>query len=180
MLEAAAVAAVPKILPAQVAPAAQTADEAAGRDIADQAAVLNDRTTTSAKREEAARRLVSRSSPEADSVLLATLKDHTNREGQTAVARALASDPTPQPTFVPILTELLGSGAVLTDAVAQALVTYKGNEEVRATLVNYATKPTTPLESRAGILLAMGKMVDKQAAGSLINLINTDDNARIR
>jgi HEAT repeat protein len=190
MVTAATMSAMPKWLPAQVAQpsgqagavqgAAEARDEAAGRDIAEQAAILGDRAATAAKREEAARRLVSRSSPEADNVLLRALTDFNNRDGQIAVARALASDPTPQPMFVEPLLKQLGSGPVLTEAVAQALVTFKGNEEVRTTLVNYATNPTAPLEARAGVLAAMGKLVDKQAAGSLINFINSDENVRIR
>jgi HEAT repeat protein len=184
MLAAAALAAMPKILPAQVAtppaPAVEGREEAAIRDIKEQEAILTDRASTAAKREEAARRLVSRSSPEADDVLLRVLREIVNRDSQIAVARALASDPTPQGMFIQPLTNLLGSGAVLTEAVAQALVTFKGNDEVRQTLVNFATNPINSLDARAGILSAMGKLVDKQAAGSLINIINTDDNARIR
>src|SRR5215208_3379225 len=124
MLSAAALSALPALLPAQVAPAAPTAvtetrEDAASRDIADTAAILGDRSATAAKREEAARRLVSRSSPEADSVLLKAIEDFNNRDAQIAVARALASDPTPQQMFVEPLLKQLGSGVMLTEAVAQ-------------------------------------------------------------
>ncbi|HEV8290330.1 MAG TPA: HEAT repeat domain-containing protein [Tepidisphaeraceae bacterium] len=180
MLAAAALAAMPKILSAQVTPAVEARDDAASRDVKEQEAILTDPAAAPAKREEAARRLVSRSSPEADSVLMRVLTEIGNRDSQIAVARALASDPTPQAMFIKPLAERLGSGAILTEAVAQALVTFKGNDDVRQTLVNYATNPINSLEARAGILSAMGKLVDKQAAGSLINIINTDENVRIR
>jgi len=187
MISAAALAALPGLSPAQVTPtptatpavASESREDAAARDIREQEAVLSDPAATAAKREEAARRLVSRSSKEADDVLLKVLTAG-NREAQIAVARALASDQTPEPAFINPLSTLLGSGAVLTEAVAQALVTFKGNDDVRQMLVNFATNPTLSLDARAGIISAMGKLVDKQAAGSLINVINGDDNARIR
>jgi HEAT repeat protein len=186
MLAAAALAAMPKIVSAQATPtadakAAEAREDAASRDIKEQEAILTDPAATSAKREEAARRLVSRSSPEADNVLIRVLSpEFGNRDSKIAVARALASDPTPQPMFIDPLLKQLGSGAVLTEAVAQALVTFKGDNEVRRTLVNYATTPINSLEARSGILSALGKLVDKQTAGSLIAIINTDENVRIR
>jgi HEAT repeat protein len=184
VLAAAAVAAMPKLLPAQETPpaagVAETREEAAIRDIRQQEAILTDRGATPAAREEAARRLVSRSSPEADNVLMRVLTELGNRDEQLAVARALASDPTPEPAFITPLSNLLGSGATLTEAVAQALATYKGNDNVRELLVNFATNPTNLLDMRAGVIGAMGKLVDKQAAGALINVLKTDDNGRIR
>src|SRR5207244_4693735 len=116
----------------------------------------------------------------ADDGLLKGLQDLVNREGQIAVARALASDPTPQPMFIRPLSELLGSGAVLTEAVAQALVTFKGNDGIRDLLVGFATKPINAMDMRLGTLSAMGKLVDKQTAGALIGIINSDENVRIR
>jgi len=180
IIAAAAVSAMPRMLPAQTAQPTESREEAASRDIKEQEAILTDRASTPIQREEAARRLVSRSSKEADDVLLRVLKEFGNRDGQIAVARALASDPTPEPAFIAPLSEQLGSGAVLTEAVAQALVTFKGNDAVRQTLVNYATNPTYLLDARVGIISAMGKLVDKAAAGSLIEIVNSDDNARIR
>jgi HEAT repeat protein len=159
---------------------AETAAETAARDMRQQQATLADPTATSAQREEAARRLVSRANREANDALLRGLRDYNNREAQVAVARGLASDPTPEAMFIEPLSDLLGSGATLTEAAAQALVTFKGNDFVRDRLTNFANTPTNTQDARMGVILAMGKLVDQKAAAALINLLNTDTNPRIR
>src|SRR5438552_19208114 len=117
MLAAAAMAGLPKVLPALALQPVETREEVARKDVQQQEAILTDAGATPAQRDDAARRLVSRSSKEADDVLLKILKDGA-RDGQLAVARALASDPTPEPDFIEPLSWLLGSGLGLTGAAA--------------------------------------------------------------
>src|SRR5258705_8812093 len=181
MLAAAAFAAVPSPLSALGLQPTETREEVALKDIQQQEAILTDHGATPAQRDDAARRLVSRSSKEARDVLMKVLKEFNNREGQLAVARALASDPTPEPAFIDPLSLLLGSGVPLTEAAAQALVIYKGNDGVRQTLTNFANSPINVLEARTGVIAAMGKLVDKRAAGALVEMLNAaDTNPRIR
>jgi HEAT repeat protein len=181
MLAAAAMAGLPKVLPALALQPVETREEVARKDVQQQEAILTDPGATPAQRDDAAKRLVSRTSKEADDVLFKILKNFANRDAQLAVARALASDLTPQPAFVDPLLELLGSGATLTDAAAQALVVYKNNDRVRDALTAFANNPTYVLEGRIGVIAAMGKLVDKKAAGALVEMMNVPDtNPRLR
>src|SRR5881392_3572631 len=107
MLAAAAMAGLPKVLPALALQPVETREEVARKDVQQQEAILTDPGATPAQRDDAAKRLVSRTSKEADDVLFKILKNFANRDAQLAVARALASDLTPQPAFVDPLLELL-------------------------------------------------------------------------
>jgi HEAT repeat protein len=172
-LAAATVAVAPGWVRAQDAPAANTA-EAAQLDLQRQEGVLNDRQATQQARDEVARRLASRATREANDILLRVLTSAANQGGQLAVARALATASAPDPIFIGPLGDLLGRGD-LTDAAAQALANYKDNNEAVARLTNFVTGDVriTP-QQRAAAVRAMGRMVDKRVAGTLIELLRNE------
>jgi HEAT repeat protein len=134
-------------------------------------------------RDQAAQRLVSRGNAEAHQILFRVLSGSGQRDGQLAVARALASwsRPTdPDPMFIEPLINLLGTDAELTGAVAGALGAYKDNDRVRTRLTLFAGNVTQPVSSRTAVIRAMGRLVDKRAAGTLVMMLNRDENQRIR
>jgi HEAT repeat protein len=182
---AAALLARPPHLAAQ-APAAESAVEAAQKDLQEQEKFLvapaGDKSVTIQQREQAAKRLVSRVSPRADEILLRTLNNLANAPGQLAVARALGSDLTPDGRFIDPLGNLLGVGSNsdLTEAAAQALAVFKTDDRARDKLWRFVTDLTRDPGMRAAGIRAMGRLVDKKVAGNLMQLLgNRNDNPQI-
>lgn len=177
-LAAATLGCLPCVLPAQVGqPAADSSADAAQRDLLQQKRVLADRQVSQADRDKAALRLVSRSSPEADRILVDVLSDFANREGQLAVARALVTDTTPNPEFIDPLANLLGSKGAernLLDAAAQALAAFKARDaagnRAMGRLASFAVARNQPVAVRIAAVRAMGRLVDKRIAATLISL----------
>lgn len=185
ILAAATLTACPPCLVAQNPPAEAAAD-AALKDLQDQETILaapaSDRAITAQLREQAAKRLVSRASPQADDILLRTLNNLANLPAQVAVAKALGSDLTPDPRFIDPLANLLGIGPTsdLTEAVAQALAVFKTDDRARDKLWRFVTDLTRDPGMRAAAIRAMGRLVDKRAAGNLMQLLgNRTDNPQI-
>jgi HEAT repeat protein len=176
ILAAATVVGAPGLWAAQ-APAGETATEAAAKDLRQYEATLNDRNATPQEKDRAAKTLVSRSSKEADAILLSVLNDVGTREGQLAAAKALAFDPTPNEQFNGPLTRLLGDRD-LTGPAAQALAVFKSGE-VREKLTAFVSNLSQPVGPRTAAIRAMGKLVDRQAAGTLIRLLG-DTNSLVR
>ena len=175
---AAAVAAVTLAAPATSLAQPDPGVEAVQRDLELQERILRDPNSTQQQREEAARKLVSR---DAEQILLRQLSDAGSRDVQVAVARALALDPTPNPEFIQPLLRLLGQDAVLTEASAMALATFKNNGAVRDRLIGFVENLNNELLSRRAVVRALGRLVDKVAADKLIALLNKrDENPRIR
>jgi HEAT repeat protein len=162
-------------------PNAELPDEAAKKDLDQQQQILNDRNSTAQQREEAARRLVSRSSKDANEILLRLLTDFSNPQGQMAVARALAWSTSPSASFINPLANLLGSDRDMTAAAAAALAVYKTDEGAREKLTAFVNNLSQQVGPRVAAILAMGKLVDKRAAGSLIGLMNREnENSLVR
>ncbi len=173
LLAAFAVAAA-RPLHAQTPPTGdQTAapSEAAAKDLQSLGAILNDESASQTKRDEAARRLVSRQSPEARAVLQNTLVDVGNRGGQLAVARALATDPQPDPAFITPLNALLGPDKNLTEAAAAALANFKASPELLGLLTSFATATSKFEPSRIAVIKALGTLADKRAAATLAEIL---------
>lgn len=172
VLFAAAMAAAPVVSYAQV-------DAAAGRDIHAQQSVLQEGASTLPQREEAARRLAQRNAPDANRTLLTVLQDVSNRDGQIAVARAIAGQSPPDPMFYDVLSSLLSQDRALTEAAAQAIASYK-TPAARDRLKQFATNLAQPRESRTAVVRAMGRLLDKGTATVLVDLLRQDDSAIIR
>lgn len=183
-LVAAIAIAVPRWLAAQDSPPtipAGSPEAAAKRDLEQQQQILNDAASTPQQREEAARRLVSRSSKEADEILLRLLTNFSHQQGQLAVARALAFSSDPNDSFITPLANLLGTDRDLTAAAAAALAGYKTNELARQKLTAYVNNLSQTVALRVGAIRAMGRLVDKRTAGTLIAIINREnENALVR
>ncbi len=150
---------------------------AARRDLEQQEQILNDPTLKQETREQAAARLVSRSTKEADQILMRSLR-FGRQATQIAVAKALASDPTPEAEFIGPLGDLLGTGQI-TDAAAQALATFRSDSEARQKLVQFAGNTTNRPDERISAIRAMGKLADKSVAEQLVGLFS-DNSVLIR
>ncbi|HMB94536.1 MAG TPA: hypothetical protein VKK61_00710, partial [Tepidisphaeraceae bacterium] len=108
----------------------------AKRDLDQLAAILADPQAHQDQRDEAARRLVSRHSPEARAILVNVLADLNNSAGQLSAARALEDEPDPDPALINPLFAALGNNRSLTEAAAHALANYKTNSEVLDRLIS--------------------------------------------
>lgn len=178
----------------QAAPAvAESASDAAQKDLQQQQQILTDRNTPDSLaqqqlREEAARRLVSRASREADEILLRILSDFGNRPGQLAVAKALSGasrvfsgDQPLEASFVNSLANLLGDDRELTEKAATALATFKNNEQARAKLTTYVDNLIRNTNTRAAVIRAMGRLIDKRTAGFLVTVLTREmENSLVR
>src|ERR1043166_2648873 len=105
MLAAATMVGGPSLLSAQGAPAESA--EAGQPGLVQPEAVLRDRNAPLAKREDAAKRLVSLGKAETNQILLDALNTLNDPAGQQAVARALANSASPDPRFIGPLRNLL-------------------------------------------------------------------------
>lgn len=147
------------------------------QDLQQLAGVLNDENVRPEDRDEAARRLVSRQSPQARQILLSVLVSVGNRDGQLAVARALASSSNNDPQFIVPLFALLGPDRALTDAAADALATYKTNPQVLSRLVDLINARQQPAPLRIACIRALGTLNEKRAAQTLVGLLTSDEEA---
>ena len=153
--------------------------ESAQRDLETLRAVLEDRNAPATQRDQAAQRLVSRSSADADAILLRALLNFSDREGQLAVARALAAGTAASPQFIQPLGNLLGNDRELTAAAALALAVHKSSPLARDRLVQFANNLSQQNPSRAAVIRALGRFFDRAVAEQLVNLLN-DRSADIR
>lgn len=170
--------AIPHRAHAQPRPADSTA-EAVQKEIEDLHAVLMDRAAGAPDRERAAARLLSRGRAETDAILLSVLRDGSNREGQMAVARALAAAGSANTDFIGPLADLIGDRD-MTAPAAQALASYKTSDAARQILTRFATQGHQPAAVRTAVILALGKLLDKRAAATLMDLLENDANALVR
>ncbi|MGE5611369.1 MAG: HEAT repeat domain-containing protein, partial [Bacillota bacterium] len=164
-----------------------TASDAVQKDLQQQQQILTDRNApdTLAQqqlREEAARRLVSRASREADEILLRVLGDFGNRPGQLAVAKALSGisrafsgDQTLEDSYVKALANLLGDDREMTEKAATALATFKNSEQARAKLTGFVDNLIRNWNTRAAVIRAMGRLIDKRTAGFLVTILTREN-----
>lgn len=145
------------------------------QDLQRLAGVLNDENAKADDRDEAARRLVSRQSEQAKQILISVLVSVGNRDGQLAVARALAGSSENDPRFIVPLFALLGPDRALTDAAADALATYKGNPDVLTRLIGLVTARQQPDSLRIACIRALGSLNEKRAAQTLISMLISDE-----
>ena len=147
--------------------------QAVQRDIDALAATLADGRATQLQREEAAKRLVLRQTPEARAILAFALNDSSRPPGQLAVARALANDPHPDPSLIGSLQLMLGPDRT-TEAAAQALANYKGNSAAFRALENYATSALAETP-RVSVIKAIGGLPERPAAQTLMTLLTREN-----
>jgi HEAT repeat protein len=133
-------------------------------------------------RDEAAARLVSRGTPQADEILRDAIINGP-RDARLAVARAVIDDPTPAVDLITPLSDLLRLGAdqrpvpTLVDAAAQALASYRRVPEAVDELIRFALDGAQPAEARARVVRALGRVVDPAAADLLVRLVRTERGA---
>lgn len=132
-------------------------------------------------REEAAKRLIGRQSAAADEVIRTVLADRSNPAAQTAIAKAVAEDPTPDPQLVNTLVRLLGLELGQTRDVSAALAGYRDPPagaaagDARAALERYVKanpNPDPQSATRAAAVRGMAGAADKDAAHTLIDLLS--------
>ena len=166
----------PAAVPAVPRPATASVIPPATPGLVDPAMVLRSPDAPQQERDEAARRLVARQTPEARAALAAALQDATNRGAQLAAARAIPLDPNPDPNFVFTLFALVGNRPDLSEAALQALATYRDAPDVRNRLIELAVDPQRQQReaTRKSAVRAVGTMADKRAARALVDLVSSD------
>ena len=169
----------PRASAAQTASPAVAPDAAAKNDLDQLAAVLSDSQSRQEQKDEAARRLVSRQSQGARAILGNALVDLNNPAGQLAAARALQEVAEPDPALINPLFAALGNNRQLTEAAARALANYKTNPEVLNRLTTIVQRrPAAPESVRREIIRALGSIIEKRAAETLVSVLkNTDETA---
>ncbi len=160
------------------APAVSAAD-AARQDLEQQKNILKNAAATPAQKDEAAKRLVQRDTPETHAILKQLFTEPgASQQTQIALAHAMVNDPNPDPSLIQPLVNLIGDGRNLaaTDAAAQALASlaHHGSEEAWARLEQQSRILSMPVGSRAAIIKSMGKLVDKRAAQTLVDFLRNE------
>jgi HEAT repeat protein len=133
--------------------------------------ILKNATSNAVQQEEAAKRLLQRSVPQAGQVLQDALKTGTPAM-QIAVARAIANQTNPDPAFISLLEPLLGSSPAITREAARALANYPNQPAIFDVLKTAATNSRLPQASRAQVIRAMGMVIEKQSAEFLVSLLD--------
>lgn len=125
------------------------------------------------RREEAARRLLSRSSPLAAKYLLDALQSPAvAHDVKTAIARAIADAPAPSAVFVNPLLPLLGADRPLSDAAARALARFGDNAAARDRLIAFAKNSAEPPAPRIGVIRALGGVISRDVGDALVALVS--------
>jgi HEAT repeat protein len=176
-LLATAVAALP--LAPNFLPAQATTEPTSAPAAIDPAVVLRRPNSSQAERDEAARRLVLRQTPEAREALATALKDINNPQAQLAAARAIPLDPNPDANYVLPLFALISNEQVMTsrtEAAIQALASFRAAPDVRRRLIDLAIDPQREqrVTTRAVAVRAVGTMSDKRAARALIDIVSNE------
>ncbi len=122
-------------------------------------------------RDEAARRLASRSAPQARDYLADALASTASPGAQLAAARAILYLDAPDDRFVIPLFALFGKTRHLTDAAADALGLYQDNPDVLNRLLDLARGGQTEA-IRTAAIRSLGMIVQKRSAAALMRLIN--------
>lgn len=166
---------LPRALQADVIPAESPSPDAAvlvARDLSQLARILNDPSQPQDRRDEAARRLISRQTPQARQIVTAALID-LNPGGQLAAARALIGDPRPDPAVIDPLFALIGTNRGLTEAAVRALGNYKSDPNVLTRLMVLATDRRRSGDAvRAVIVRHLGSFVEKRSARLLVEIVS--------
>lgn len=167
--------------PPQPSPAAATAPTAGPipattPTVTDPAVILRAANVPQTERDEAARRLILRQTPEARQAIAAALADATNRNGQRAAARAILIDPDPDQRFIEPLFDLIGPDPSLTDAAIQALASYRAQPDVAQNLLRLAVDPQREQRetTRTSAIRAIGTMPTKRTARALMDLLGAE------
>ncbi len=149
-------------------------EQARSADLKNLASLLNDPSSDTKSRDEAAKRLVSRRTLDSQKILLDVLVNAGNSKGQLSVARALAGGGVTDPVFVDPLFALFGSDKSLSEAAADALAEYKTSGTVLNRLIELAQNTRDTREAaRAAAVRAIGAYADKRAATVLIELLQS-------
>ena len=138
-------------------------------------AELTSANSTTTIRDEAARRLVSRHTSDADAILTQVLASPGNAldPAKLSIARALADAPDPQPRFEESMASLMGNRTVAEGASA-ALGRYAatGNLQAQQRLLAVAQDPALPVAIRDSAIRALGNVVNQTVANTLVGLLN--------
>lgn len=136
---------------------------------------LADPTRSAATKTEAAGLLLSHSHPQAERILNEFLNDSSNRQGQVAVADAVARLGAARKSFIePLLAMLTGTEPSVRSAAAVALATYKNNG-VTEKLIAIAKDAKRDRAVRLVTISALGQVLDKKAADTLVGLLDDPD-----
>ncbi len=126
------------------------------------------------QRDEAARRIASRATPEARQAVINSLRDLGNPAAQLSMAKALAEATHPDPQAVDPLFAMMDSQP-LADAAAKALANYKDQPGVLTRLINIAQARNRYEWARIPVIRAIGTLVEKRAAEFLIDTTRSRD-----
>ena len=136
---------------------------------------LTSANSTTTNRDEAARRLVSRHTSDADAILTQVLTSPGNAldPAKLSIARALADAPDPEPRFEEPMATLMGN-RTLAEGAAAALGRYAatGNLPAQQRLLAVAQDSALTPTIRDSAIRALGNVVNQRVANMLVGLLN--------
>ncbi len=175
LLLIAACAAVPGIARAQqdAAPPPAALSPVPESDVPQLRDALLNPSTRQDQREMAALRLLARPGEEARAALRDALMEVRQSNVQLAAARALADNPTPDPSLINALFALIdpASRKDIIDAAAGALGAYKDNADVLTRLLSLA-RDGSDLTIRLAAIKSVGTFVEKRVGQAMVELID--------
>src|SRR5947207_924494 len=145
--------------------------------VAQPEAVFSDPNAPQDQRDEAAHRIVARRTPESRTFIVAALANISRPDDQLAMARALAENPglDPDAAFIdPLFALLTSPSSRVAQSAGRALGAYRFRPEVLNRLINTALSRRA-MGERLAAIDALGSMVDKSAASTLVQLLTRED-----
>ncbi|MDQ3440351.1 MAG: HEAT repeat domain-containing protein [Planctomycetota bacterium] len=138
-------------------------------------AILSNANAPQAERDEAARRLVTMNTQDAENALQQVLFSG-NARGQQSAARALAEDPTPSPEYIDPLFAMIGNGsdAASAEAAARALAHLRGTPYARLRLLDASRNRQLPQTARSAVVRSLAPLADKATATTLIGILTNN------
>ena len=144
----------------------------------DPAIVLRDSDAPALRREEAARAVLLRKTPQSRQLIVAVLENTADAGGQIAASRAIATGAEHSADYLVPLRLMMGADRSLTDAGALALAAYKDHVEALRLLTNFASSRQQRETDRLIAIRAIGNTSSKAAAEFLITLVLRDDDTQ--
>lgn len=176
LLTAAAVFPVLRASAQPTSPTTAPSTQAAMQTLDQLVGVLYGSSSRQEDRDEAARRLVARRTPEARKAISDGFVLYASQNlAQQAVLKALAEDLQPDPQLIPQLMSALNGPVPMPSLAVKALINYRDQPDVlNALIVRIVNRPANAPEPavRREIIRALGNFVERRAANALIDVID--------
>jgi len=161
---------------ADPAPSVRPLTQAEEVELNNSVAQLTDRMRDAKTRAEAVDLLLTRSYPQAAEAVKSLLQDGANGVAQTAIAEGIARHGGRSEFIEPLMVMLIGTDGAARSAAGRALVTYKDPAVMRQ-MIALALDTGRDKSSRLPAIIALKRVLDKEAVDALVKLLDDRDAA---